>query len=262
VSYPDIGVVLDSFGQPVKEALQSASRLAFRHVEMAATSTEVDPTNLSHTGRRDLMHYVSGLGLQLSALGADLGGVRFNDRSGLERRLDKTRQILELAAELRTPMVTTHLGRVDEQTLKQGYVTDALSFLADVADKTGTYIAFETGSAEPQCIAALLRETGCQSLGICYDPASLLIDGLDPLAGVDPLADRILIARARDAIAGSGQRPGRETPIGRGQIDMAEYLAALDQAGYRNTTFLRRNHADKPLQEIADAKKFIELLFR
>lgn len=122
--------------------------------------------------------------------------------------------------------------------------------------------AFETASADPRRIAALLGETARASLGACYDPASLLIDGFDPLAGMEPLAERILIARLRDALAGSKQRPGRETAIGQGQIDFAEYWAALEQAGYHNSTFIRRTDADNPLRELADAKRHLESLLR
>lgn len=259
---PGIGVVLDSFGQPIKDALQSASRLGFRRVEMPATPGEVDPASLSRSGRRDLRHYVSGLGLQLSAVGGDLGGARFGDSSTMEHRLEKTIGIIELAAELRVPIVTTHLGRVDAEALQSGCVREAVDQLAEAADRTGTLIAFRTGSADPRAIANLLRDVNCHSLGACYDPAALLIDGFDPLASVDLLADRILIARARDAVAGSGQRPGHETPIGAGQIDFAEYLATLDQAGYRDATFLHRTGSDRTLEEIADAKARIESLFR
>lgn len=262
MNQPEVGVVLDGLGLPAKDALQAAARLSFTHVELPAQSGDVDPANLSRTGRRHLLHYVSSLGLRLSALAGDLGGARFNDSSALERRLDKTRQILELAAELRVPIVTTHLGRVDEDTLSQGYVAQAIRELADVSDRTGTLVALETGSADPAALAGLIRGVNCPTLGSAYDPASLLIDGFDPFAGVEPLADRILIARVRDAVAGSGQRPGREMPLGQGQIDLAEYLAALDQAGYRGTSFVRRTDSDRPLEDLAQARERLVRLLR
>ena len=110
VAQPPIGIVLDSLGQPAKEAMQSAARLAFREVELPVVEGEVDPASLSRTGRRHLLHYVSGLGLRLAALGGDLGGTRFDDGAALERRLDKTRQIIELAAELNVPVVIRTSG--------------------------------------------------------------------------------------------------------------------------------------------------------
>jgi len=253
---------LDSFGQPIKDALRSASKMAFGYVELPVTGPQVDPATLSRSGRRHLSHYVSDLGLQVSAFGADLGGARFTESASLDQRLAKTFKIMEMAGELRVPVVTTHLGRVDEQVMAKGHLAEAVRQLAEFSDRTGTRVAFETGSADPEDLARLLADVDCPTLGACYDPASLLVEGFDPLSGVNPLADKILIARVRDAFAGFSQRPGRETAIGQGQIDFAEYLAALDQAGYRSTAFLRRTQSERPLEEMAQAKQKIESLLR
>jgi sugar phosphate isomerase/epimerase len=253
---------LDSFGQPARDALQSAARLAFREVELPTVAGEVDPANLSATGRRHLLHYVNGLGLRLSALGGDLGGTRFDDGAALERRLQQTRQIIELAADLKVPLITTHLGRLDEAALKRGFVSEAVREMATLADRTGTRIAIETAGADPVLLGKLLADVNTPVLGAAYDPAGLLMDGFEPTAGMSPLADHILSARIRDAVAGTLNRPGREVAVGQGQIDFAEYLAMLDQAGYRSLPFIRRTNADRPVDEVADAKRRIEQLTR
>lgn len=255
-----LGVVLDSFRQPPKEALESAAALGFRQIEMSAVSGPVDPTELTGTGRRHLLRYVGGLGLRLAALGGDLGGSRFAESSRVEQRLEKLRSIVEMAADLRVPVVTTHLGRVDEQILQRGYLLEVIDQLATLSDRTGTYIAFETGGANPALLSQVLNQIGAGTLGVCYDPASLLIDGFDALEGIGPLANTILIARARDALAGSARQPGREVPLGSGQIDFAGYLAALDQAGYRSVPFVRRTDPEHPAEELADAKRRLEQL--
>lgn len=257
-----MGVVLDSFVQPAKEALQSASRLGFRQVELPTIAGAVAPEQLSGTGRRHLLKFVGGLGLQLSALGGDLGGGRFADSSHLEQRLERTRAIIEMAAELRVPLVTTHLGQIDEETLSRGHLLEAIEQLADLSDRTGTFIAFETAGGDPKHLSQILRRLDSRTLGACYDPASLLIDGFDPLSGIEPLANSILIARARDAQAGAPRHPGREVPLGSGQVDLAEYLAALDQAGYHNVPFIRRTDSDHPLEEVAEAKRRLDKLIR
>jgi sugar phosphate isomerase/epimerase len=123
-------------------------------------------------------------------------------------------------------------------------------------------VAIETAGADPAVLGKLLDELNAPVLGAAYDPAGLLIDGFEPMAGVGPLANHILNARIRDAVAGTGTKPGREVALGRGHIDFAEYLAMLDQAGYRGTTFIRRTDADRPQEEVADAKRWIERLMR
>lgn len=257
---PGVGVVLDSLGRPVKESLQAASQLGLRQIELPAASGEISPEELSQTGRRHLLRHVAGLGLQLSALGGDLGGARFGDPALLEERLDRTRRIIELAADLRVPVLTTHLGRVDVEARRRGDLVAVVRELADMADRTGTFVAFETGGADPAETVALLKEVNCEWLGVCYDPASLLIEGYDPIAGVEPSAGRILIARARDAVGGSGRRPGHETPLGRGEVDFVRYLAALDESGYRSVPFIRRTNSDRPLQDVAEAKARLEAI--
>jgi L-ribulose-5-phosphate 3-epimerase len=258
---PGVGVVLDSFGQPVRESLQSAARLGLRQLELPAVAGEVSPDVLSHTGRRHLLHHVQGLGLELSALGGDLGGSRFAGSGGIEERLQRTRKIVEMAADLHVPIMTTHLGRVDLQN-RRSSVAEVVRELADIADRTGTFVAFETASADPARFLSLLKEVNCDWLGVCYDPASLLIDGYNPLESIEPAAGRILIARARDAIGGSERQPGHETPLGYGEIDWARYLAMLDQAGYRNAAFIRRTGSERPAADIADAKQRLESLWR
>src|SRR5690348_11980045 len=98
------------------------------------TSHEVDPAELSRSGRRALVRLVSSLGLHLGALGGDLGVTRFSDSSQVEQRLEKTRQIMEAAAELRVPVVTTSLGLVTDESLKNGFLKEALRHLAEVSD--------------------------------------------------------------------------------------------------------------------------------
>jgi sugar phosphate isomerase/epimerase len=257
-----LGVVLDSFRQLPREALQSAAQLGFRKIEMPAVSGPVTPTELTGTGRRHLSKYVSSLGLELSALGSDLGSGRFTDSSKLEQSLEKTQAILEMARDLHVPVVTTHLGRIVEQDLEGGYLLEAVQQLADLSDRTGTFVALETAGAEPARFADMLRRINSPTLGVCYDPASLLIDGFEPLGGIEQVANTILLARARDALAGSPQHPGREAPLGSGQLDLPEYLAALDQAGYRNVPFIRRTESQHPLDEIADAKRKLDKLIR
>ena len=253
-----LGIVLDSIPQPVKEALQTASGMGFAQVELPAVRGPVAPAELTRSGRRDLLHHVKGLGLQLAALGGDLGGGGFADSSRLEQRLDQTRAIMAMAAELRVPVVTTHLGHVDEAVLQQGYLSEAIAQLADFSDRTGTRVAFETGGTDPAGLADLLRAVGSPTLGACYDPASLLIEGFEPTRGIEPLADAILIARARDAVAGSARHPGREVPLGEGQLGLAEYLAALDQAGYHGVPFIRRTESEHPLEDLAAARRRLQ----
>jgi sugar phosphate isomerase/epimerase len=138
----------------------------------------------------------------------------------------------------------------------------ALDQIADHADKTGVIYAVETTETTPDLLNAVLKRNACPYVRVAYDPAALLMEGDDPVAGVQPLADQVAISFARDALQGSGDRPGRETPFGTGHIDFAEYLAALEEAGYHGPQIIRRTNAENPIEEIAAAKKYLEDVLR
>jgi len=257
-----IGVVLDSLRRPTKEALSLAARLGLGKIEMSAAAGEVDPDRLSRTGRRHLSRYVENLGLALAALGADEAGGSLTDPTTVERLLDKTRKIMELAAELRVPQVTRSLGRLDRSTLEKGLVPEAVQYLAELADRTGTRVAIQTAGGDPQLLRELLDQVDSPLVGVCYDPAALVIEGRDGLSAMEPLADRLMLARVSDGVPGAGGRPGYETALGRGQVDLAAYLGSLAGAGYAGALLIRRLHAERPIEEIEQARDRLRSLLR
>jgi len=262
-----IGVVLDSLRRPTKEALSLAARLGLGKIEMSAAAGEVDPDRLSRTGRRHLSRYVENLGLALAALGADEAGGSLTDPATVERQLDKTRKIMELAAELRVPQVTRSLGRLDRSTLEKGLVPEAVRYLAELADRTGTRVAIQTAGGDPQLLRELLDQVDSPLVGVCYDPAALVIEGRDGLSAMEPLADRLMadrlmLARVSDGVPGAGGRPGYETALGRGQVDLAAYLGSLAGAGYAGALLIRRLHAERPIEEIEQARDRLRSLLR
>jgi L-ribulose-5-phosphate 3-epimerase len=255
-----IGVVVDDLRLDPKSGLLRASEMRFRAVELGATRGEIAPENLSTTGRRHLRRYVDGLGLTFQALGGDLGGARFSDSTRLDENLDRTRRILEMAADLRVPMVTAHIGDFDTEAPapQRDRVVEAVRQIADYADRTGTVFAIETAGAGPEDLCALLKSIDCPLLKASLDPAELLVAGIDPVEAVEKLADNVALARARDALAGSRSRAGRETALGQGNLDLIGYLAALAASGYGGPAMLRRTDAAKPVEELATAKAFLE----
>ena len=92
---------MDGFRQSARDGLRGAAELGFRPIELSAPGREISPEALTDSGRRHLKRYIEGLGLSIAALGGDLGGRHFADSATLDERIDRTRKILEMAAELR-----------------------------------------------------------------------------------------------------------------------------------------------------------------
>lgn len=254
-----LAVCLDDFGAPPKEALGAASELGFRCVQIGALRGPISPGQLDESGRRHLRRFAEGLGLQIIALRVDFGGSRFLDASTTEQYIECTRRVLELARELNVPLVSAPLGKfrtadVDEYEL----VKFAVRAVADHADLLDCFFAIETAVDTPEALQQLLRDVSCPHLKVAYDPAELLIGGIDPLAPIETYADDIGLAFARDAERGTAAQPGRETNLGAGHLSLPAYLAQLDAAGYRGPLVVRRADTTRPLADLAACKEYLE----
>lgn len=259
----EVGVDVDAFRQSPKDALRTAARLGFHPVQLSAVEGPIEPRQLSGSGRRHLLRYADGLGLSLAILGADLRGRRFADPASLDEHIDRTRQILEMAAELRVPVVTARVGplRSDDSATNE-LILEAVRQIADHADKTGTHFAIETAETSPEALQTFLAKVDCSYVSAAYDPAAVLMDGHDPVAGVEPIADNITAAYIRDATEGRPEQPGEETTIGQGQLDLQRYLHALEQTAHSSPPILRRSQAQDPAQELADARQQLQRILR
>jgi sugar phosphate isomerase/epimerase len=254
-----IGVMLDHYHMPVRQAAAAAARAGYQGVQIYTTAGELAPENLSRSGQRELLHLLGGHGLTLSALCADLGGPRFADPATADTRIGQTCRIIEQAAEMHVPVVTAHVGTipadVDSPTRKLIY--EAVDAIGVMADRAGVRFGIETGQEEPAVLAELLAQFNNPALGINYDPANLLMNGFDPIDGVGVFADHIVYVHAKDAIGGKG-RQGREVELGQGDVDYPAFLAALDGAGYHGWHTVEHKRAADPVAELAAACEYLK----
>ncbi len=256
---PRLAVCLDDFGAPPKEALRAASELGFGCVQIGALHGPVSPGQLDESGRRHLRRFAEGLGLQIIALRVDFGGSRFLDASRTDYCIDHTRRALELARELNVPTVSAPLGKFRSADVEEyELVKSAVRAIADHADLLNCSFAVETAVDTPDALQQLLGDVSCPHLKVAYDPAELLMGGIDPLAPIETYADDIGLAFARDAERGTSARPGRETNLGAGHLSLPAYLAQLDAAGYRGPLIVRRADTTRPLADLVASKEYLE----
>lgn len=257
-----IGVLLDHYFMPIRQAAAEAARAGFDGVQFYTTTGELAPENLSRTGQRELLTMLAGHGLTLSALCADLGGPRFGDSATLDERITRTCRIIEQAGQLHAPVVTAHVGTVsanaDDPARK--LIEQAVDVIGAAADRAGVVFAIETGQEEPTVLAGLLAKFNNPALGVNYDPANLLMNGFDPLAGVAVLTDQIRYVHAKDATRGSTGGGGREAPLGRGEVDYPAFVAALAAAGYSGWQTVERKYSQSPVAEMAAACGYLRRL--
>ena len=118
-SFP-IGVMMDSFRLPTREAIKKAASIGAQGLQMYSTSGENSPENLKGAARRELLDYVKSNGLVFSAICGDLGR-GFGHRELNPGLIEKSKRILDLAKELETDVVTTHIGVVPTDPSHERY---------------------------------------------------------------------------------------------------------------------------------------------
>ena len=116
-----IGAMLDSFKLETKEAVKKAAEIGAKGLQMYSTSGENSPENLVGAKRKELLDYVKSHGMVFSAICGDLGMGFFNPELNPEL-IEKSKRIMDLAKELETDVVTTHIGVVPND--KKEYISE------------------------------------------------------------------------------------------------------------------------------------------
>ncbi|HUV38975.1 MAG TPA: sugar phosphate isomerase/epimerase family protein [Planctomycetota bacterium] len=253
-----VGVMIESFRLGVKPGIMKAAELGADGFQIYVTRGEMAPWNLSGTGRRDFMNFVRSQGLMVSALCGDFGGGGFVRKEGIDERVDKTRQVLDLSRDLGVPIVTTHIGVVpeDENDPVRDMMRGALAELGAYAEKVGSVFASETGPESGKTLAEFLRALPTDAVCVNLDPANLVMNGYDEVAAVRDLGDLVVHTHAKDGMR-TPEGGHREMPLGKGGVRWDEYLAAMEEIGYNGFYTIERERGEDPVKDISDAIAFL-----
>ena len=271
-----IGIIIDSLRDKSKiEQVQTAAALGAKGIQVYATRGEMAPENLSAEQRREFLKLVKDNGLVISALCGDLGG-GFGNRDENAARVEKSKRIIDLAKDLETDIVTTHIGVVPADPTHERYkiMQDACGQLAEYADSIQAHFAVETGPETALNLKGFLDSLHSRGVSVNLDPANLvMVTGDDPVKAVYTLKDYIVHTHAKDGVRLLENDPEavygikkalvtgkgfEEVPLGEGQVDWANYLKALDEIGYKGFLTIERECGDSPETDIGNAVKFLQ----
>jgi sugar phosphate isomerase/epimerase len=255
---PVFGINVHDLRTDPKRGMQQAARMGFRAVELRALDGDIDPANLSESGRRHLHRYVRDIGLQLAALDADFGAGGMADPAAVDACVQRTGQVLAMARELGVPIVTGSVGRLDDADPRREQIASALRSIAEQADRIGTIYAVCTSYTAPNQLRRLVDELACPAVRVCTDPGYLVMSGYDPVSATSTLAEHVVLSHARDGLAGTSQSAGREVPLGQGHVNWLAYLATLSAADYAGPQILRRTDAERPLEDLQAGRDTLE----
>ena len=279
--YPfPIGVMLDSFRTDVNTALDKAQALGAQGVQIRATFDDLTPAALTAERRKELLKAVKDHGLVVSALCGDLGH-GFDDPEKNPALIEESKRILDLAKDLETDVVTTHIGVVpnDKSHPRYAIMQEACGKLAAYADSLQAHFAIETGpevAATLKCFLDGLHSTG---VAVNLDPANfVMVTGDDPVQAVYTLKDYIVHTHAKDGKRLYYVEPEKlyglvesemlqdpsfiELPLGQGDVDFPAYLKALDDIGYTGFLTIEREVGEDPEKDIGLAAQFLRDLTR
>ncbi|TBL78185.1 sugar phosphate isomerase/epimerase family protein [Paenibacillus thalictri] len=283
-----IGVIVESFRSGVREGLVKAKQVGADGVQIYAVQGEMDPAYLTPQARRELREYIASLGLEISALVGDLGGHGFQDKTANPEKIEKSKRILDLALDLGTHIVTTHIGIVpnpEEQPEVYEEMQRACEELASYATQLKAFFAIETGPETAAHLKAFLDTLGSRGVSVNFDPANMvMVTGDDPVQGVKLLKDYVVHTHVKDGIRLAAVDPREiygalgyakmsheklaqianegkffeEVPLGQGKVDFDAYFAALQEIGYQGYLTIEREAGEHPEADIQLAVDFIK----
>lgn len=273
-----IGAILESFKVERSRAIEMAADMGAKGIQMYATEGENSPENLSKTDRVELRNKVLGHNLVFSALCGDLGK-GFGNKELNPSLIEKSKKIVELAKDLGTDIITTHIGVIPADKSHDRYkiMQEACFELSAFADSMEAHFAIETG---PECAVVLkgfLDDLHSTGVAVNLDPANFkMVTGDDPVKAVYTLRDYIVHTHAKD---GNRLRIGNpeyiykavhpvpqgfddvqyfeEVPLGTGSVDFVSYLKALEEIGYRGFLTIEHEVGDDPVKDIKTAYDFL-----
>ncbi len=273
-----IGVIIDSFRLPTFEAIDKAAAIGAKGIQMYSTRGENSPEKMTNERKKALLDRVKSNGLVFSALCGDLG-MGFGNPELNPELIEKSKRILDLAKELETDIVTTHIGVVPADKSHDRYkiMQEACFELSQYADSIGSHFAVETGPETATTLCEFLDSLGSVGVGVNLDPANLvMVTGDDPVKAVHTLKKYIVHTHAKDGVKLADGNPEyiyrvvhpipdsfkgikyfQEVPLGTGSVDFPKYLEALDEIGYKGFLTIEREVGSDPAKDIKTAADFL-----
>lgn len=180
------------------------------------------------------------------------GGVRPDDT--WEENLAAAADNADLATRLGLPLVTLHIGFIphDDQLPEWETLIDRLRRLVDVFASRAVRVAFETGQETAHTLLRALEAIARPEAGVNFDPANMLLYGMDdPVEALSRLAPRVLQIHIKDAArARTPGAWGRETPVGRGEVDWTRFFALVGRDLRHCNLVIEREDGEERVEDV------------
>ena len=270
-----LGVMMESFLLPWREAIETAKKIGADGLQIRTTDGEFKASVMSKALKQELKERLNANGLEISALCGDLGK-GFGNKELNPALIEESKRIIDLAKELGTNIVTTHIGVVpyDKNHERYKIMQEACYELAKYADSMEAKFAVETGPETSLTLKNFLDSLGSKGVSVNLDPANLvMVTGDDPVKAVENLKDYIVHTHAKDGrklydlspeiIYGLEESEMLsspafiELPLGEGDVPFENYLRALNGIGFEGYLTIEREVGADPKADIIKAADFL-----
>ena len=269
-----IGAISESLSKDFTKSVKTAAKIGANGMQAyAGISIPFDATS---SKLKEIKDFVNGEGLEFSAICGDFGCAMYYEQN--RELIDREKRILEMAKELGTNIVTTHIGVVPEteDCVQYESMHKVCRELAEFAKSIDGHFAVETGPESAILLKKFLDNLGSDGVAVNLDPANLVMcAGDDPVKAVYTLKDYIVHTHAKDGVQfmpfdtktfyapryyGLPKMQGehfREVPLGQGKVDWPSYIQALRDIGYTGYLTIERECGEDPAADIAMAADFL-----
>jgi L-ribulose-5-phosphate 3-epimerase len=253
-----VGVMIESFRLGVRAGIAKAAEMGVDGFQIYVTGGEMHPDAMSKSGRREFVDFVASNNLVISALCGDFGKP-YDHEEGLDELIANTKKVIDLAVDLKTPIITTHIGVVDADpnAKSRRIMSDALNYVGSYADPRGVVFATETGPEPGDVLAEFIGSLKTKAVKANFDPANLAMMDFDVIGSLRALAPYVVHTHAKDGIRENGR--GEEVPLGEGAVPWDEYIRTMDEIGFNGFYAIEREVGDDP---VADVQKAVDFLRR
>ena len=217
---------------------------------------ELRATELTDTGRRQLLHLASEHGLAIAPPVFPLRRALV-EQEGLEARMAALNAALRFAATLGADVLIVRPGSLPAAgSGERPLFAELLNDLARSGDHVGVMPALTTGRDPVELLKEILEEVTAAPIGVNLDPAASVMAGHDPAETVRSLSGSLRHVRVRDGLR-EGDDAGLEVPVGRGEVDWESLLAALVEIGFGDWLTPDRTTGEDTARDAAQAISYV-----
>ncbi|MFO7693741.1 MAG: sugar phosphate isomerase/epimerase family protein [Vicinamibacterales bacterium] len=184
----------------------------------------------------------------------------------IKERLEYLRKCVDFADAIGAKIVTFHMGFLPEDPASEAYraMLAAVTDIAGYAAKKKVTISLETGQETGQQLAAFLDRITVARVGVNFDPANLVIYGVDsPSQALKHVVARVTSVHVKDALL--PETPGamgREVRPGEGRAELTECFRMLRASGFTGAliieNYVARGLKTDPMDELRFAQAFLQ----